>query len=187
MLCLPDVQRRVFKQWRNSRQRLQSPYMDRSELLSRVLSARERLEAALAKVNWSSMNDTDLYGAWSVKDMLAHIGWWEKRAAYVIDAVTHDHIPEDALNGGSINDLNARIYQEYHQLPLADVRRFEQEAFTALLSLTETLSEDELLNPQRYTWTEGLPLASRIIWNTYEHYDEHLTELQGWVDRTSSD
>jgi hypothetical protein len=157
--------------------------MNKIELLARVRSDRERLEVALAGVDETRMEDTALYGTWSVKDMLAHIGWWEQRATHIIGAVIHGQTPQGSVDSENIDQVNAKVYQENHARSLSDVRQSEREAYQKLLLLTESLSEADLFDPQHFAWTKGQPLASWVVWNTYEHYAEHLVELQTWLKR----
>ncbi len=157
--------------------------MNRTELLTRIHTERERLDAALARVDEARMTDTALYGAWSVKDMLAHIGWWEQRAAYIVDTVTSGRTPEGMVEGATVDQVNARVYHENHARSLEDVRRSEREAYETLLALTEKTGEDDLFDPQRFAWTKGQPLADWVVYNTYDHYAEHLAELQAWLER----
>lgn len=159
--------------------------MNKNELLARIHSDRERLEAALASVDETRMNDTVLYGAWSVKDMLAHIGWWEQRATHIIDAVIHGQPPQGSVDSENIDQVNAKVYQENRSRSLSDVRQSEQAAYQTLLQLVEAMSEADLFDPQCFTWTKGQPLANWVIWNTYEHYAEHMVELQDWLKRQS--
>ena len=155
--------------------------MNKTELLSHVHSERERLETALASVDEARMSEAGLYGKWSVKDMLAHIGWWEQRAAHIIDAVIHDQTPQGSVDSQNIDEINAKVYQENRTRSLSDVRQSEREAYRELVLLTESLSEADLFDPQHFTLTKGQPLANWVIWNTYEHYAEHLVELQAWL------
>ncbi len=156
--------------------------MNKTELLSRVHSERERLETALAGVDEARMSEATLYDSkWSVKDMLAHIGWWEQRAAHIIDAVIHGQTPQGSVDSQNIDEINAKVYEENRARSLSDVRQSEREAYQKLVLLTESLSEADLFDPQRFAWTKGQLLANWVIWNTYEHYAEHLVELQTWL------
>jgi hypothetical protein len=159
--------------------------MDKSELLERITTERKRLETALASVDEAHIADPALYGAWSVKDMLAHIGWWEQRAVYVIETVLGGDVPDNVVEGGNIDQVNALVYRENHTRPVQDVRRFEHVAYLKLLSLVEMANEDALFNPQRFAWTKGQPLANWVAWNSYDHYAEHLVELQGWLEQNT--
>ena len=156
--------------------------MNRAELVLNVRTGRDRLEAALAQVDERHMTDIGLRETWSVKDLLAHLGWWEQRAAYVASTLREGQVPEGTINATDVDQVNATVYQEHHQQPLVEVRHYEHDAYLGLLTLVEKMSENDLFDPQRFPWTKGQPLADWVINNTYGHYDEHMPALLAWID-----
>lgn len=119
-----------------------------------------------------------LSGHWSAKDLVAHIGWWEQRIVNTCQALLQGTVPDVELDALPIDELNARIFNEYENWTLAEVRRIEQEAYQAIYSLVDNAPEDDLFNPNRFAWTEGYAFVDWIRSNTYDHYEEHLKELQ---------
>jgi hypothetical protein len=152
--------------------------MDRQVLLANMRAGRERLAAALAQMDEARMVEPVLYGLWSVKDMLAHLGFWEQHIVAAYRVLQRGDIPDPAPDETSLHAVNARVFAEHRGRPLADVQREEGQAYQALLSLAETAPVDDLFDPHRFPWTQGHPLAELIANNTYEHYDEHLQDLQ---------
>ena len=151
--------------------------MDRQELLTNMHEGHERLEAALARMDATRMVQPVLYGLWSVKDLLAHIGFWEQYIADAYRTLQRGDVPAPTPDETSLHEINARVFAEQRGRPLADVRREEGEAYRALLALVETASGDDLFDPRRFTWSGRRPFAELIQNNTYEHYDEHLEDL----------
>lgn len=151
--------------------------MDRQALLMNMRAGHERLEMVLARMDAARMVEPVLYGLWSVKDMLAHIGFWEQHIADAYRTLQRGDVPAPAPDETSVHEINARVFAEQRGRPLADVRREEGEAYRALLALAETAPEDDLFNPHRFAWTQGRPFAELIQNNTYEHYDEHVEDL----------
>jgi hypothetical protein len=41
--------------------------------------------------------------------------------------------------------------------------------------------EEDLIDPQRFTWAKGVPLWRYVAGDTYEHYLEHITLIQEWL------
>ena len=157
--------------------------MNRAELALNIRTGRDRLEAALAQISDERMSDVGLYETWSVKDLLAHLGWWELRAAYVASTLINGSVPDRTIDAASVDQVNATVYQEHHQQPLDEVRQYEHDAYLSLLTLVEKMSEDDLFNAQRFPWTKGQPLADWVVNNTYGHYDEHMPALLAWIER----
>src|SRR6266542_5776920 len=156
--------------------------MNRAELALNVRTGRDRLEAALAQIDDRRMSEVGLYETWSVKDLLAHLGWWELRATHVINSLLNGGLPESTIDASSVDQVNANVYQEHHQQALDEVRRYEHDAYLNLLVLVEKMTEDELFNAQRYPWTKGQPLVDWVVANTYGHYDEHMPALLAWME-----
>jgi hypothetical protein len=156
--------------------------MDKNQLLNEIQSGRKNLDEALARLTPEQMQvDNVLYGAWSVKDLLVHVGFWEQRAAVIFAALQHgDTVP--SLHGGStLDEVNARAFTEGHARPLDQVQAEEQAAYRFLLSLTQEASESDLFDPDRFSWTQGRPFWEWIEGNSYGHYAEHLPALLEWI------
>ena len=146
-------------------------------LLTNMRTGRERLAAALAQMDEARMVDPALYGLWSVKDLLAHLGFWEHYIVAAYRTLRRGDVPDPRPDETSLDAINARVLAEYKSHPMANVQREEEDAYRALLSLAESAPEDDLFDPHRFAWTQGHPLAELIGNNTYEHYDEHLQDL----------
>lgn len=157
--------------------------MDRRELMQKMQTGRERLDAALFGLGDGAMLAPDLENGWSIKDMLAHLAFWEKRVGdFYLGLVMGDiamfegtDLTEDALN--------ARAYEQSRLMLLAQVRENESWAYQALRRLAAAAPEKHLFDPHCFPWTEGRPFVEWIVKNTYKHYDAHLPMLTTLRDR----
>jgi hypothetical protein len=145
--------------------------MNKVELLANIRTGRAQFENALAQFDADQLLAPNLHGGWSIKDLIAHIGFWEQHTALRFSALLRGvEPPDDALPQ---DELNARVYAQNQHKPLAEVRLQEHAAYVQLLLLVENAMDDDLFNPQRFVWTEGKPFAEWIENNTYGHYEEH--------------
>ena len=119
-----------------------------------------------------------LPGGWSVKDMLAHIGFWEQHAANTFRTLSAGQAPNERVNDDNLDEYNARAYRQYKDTPLDEVRAFEQSAYRDLLLLVETAPEADWFDPARFPWMEQ-EAYYLVEWNTYDHYAEHLEMMRG--------
>ena len=150
--------------------------MNQAGLLAHIRSGRAQFEAALARFSDDQLLAPNPHGGWSMKDLIAHIGFWEQRTAMRFSALLRGAAPpEEAL---TLDELNARVYAQNQHKPLAEVRLQEQTAYEQLLLLVENAVGDDLFNPQRFVWTEGKPFAEWIENNTYRHYEEHQADFK---------
>jgi hypothetical protein len=152
--------------------------MNKQELLSKVRTSRVRFETEIGQVPSEQMTEPNLDNGWSIKDMLAHIGFWEKRAADLLETLQQGKTLEDEPD---IDSLNASVYAQYHDRPLDEVVHWEHRQFDNLLDEIENSSDSDLFNPNRFAWTEGVAFYEWIAGNTYGHYDEHLAALRKWL------
>ncbi len=156
--------------------------MDRSELLTRIREDRTELEDVLQRFERQNLTAPLLPNGWSIRDIIAHIGFWERRMVTLYDTLSSGSVPQDPIGEESLDRLNARVYQENHLLPIGIVQMNEAEAYGALLTIAETAPEADLFDPERFAWTEGDPFYRFIAVNTYEHYADHLPDLRAAAD-----
>jgi hypothetical protein len=151
----------------------------KESIMNVLLSAREKLETALSGVPKEQMQEPILHDGWSVQDMLGHITFWEERAVDNFASLRAGQTPDPITD---MDAINARTLSEFRHFSLEEVRQREQAAYQHVLDMLETASEDELFNPQHFAWTNGNPFVAWIAGDTWDHYDEHLAELQAWLD-----
>ena len=149
--------------------------MNKAELLAHIRSGRVQFEDALAQFSDDQLCLPSLHGGWSIKDLIAHIGFWEQHTAMRFSTLLRGmKPPEESL---TIDELNAQVYAQNRHKSLAEVLLEEQAAYEQLLLLAKNALDDALFNPRRFVWTEGKPFAEWIENNTYGHYEEHQADL----------
>jgi hypothetical protein len=148
--------------------------MSKTELLASIRSGRAQFQSALAPFSDDQLLGPTLHGGWSIKDLIAHIGFWEQHTAKKFGALLRGVNPPD--EGLTLDELNAQVYAQNQHKPLAEVRLAEEAAYEQLLLLVENALDDDLFDPQRFAWTEGKPFAEWIASNTYGHYAEHQAD-----------
>ena len=154
--------------------------MTRDELLKRMDDGRTEFIALVARVPEESMTLPKLANGWSVKDMLAHLSTWERRAAYLYGVLSAGKAVEDGVS--DLNVFNAATYAANLNRPLAEIRAEESAAFSDLRAVAETAPEAHLFDPAQFAWTEGRPFVDWISSNSYGHYLEHIPDLRAWLE-----
>jgi hypothetical protein len=120
-------------------------------------------------------------GEWSLKDVLAHISWHERE---MIDVLEQRTLAGSDLWSLPLHERNAAIYEKNRALPLAEVLSHARESYPRLLSLIEGIEEEELHDAARFENMPGEWQPWQVISsNTYEHYDDHLPDLEAWLER----
>jgi hypothetical protein len=160
------------------RQRGKSYLYRKLEFLDEVNDAWDAFQSAIANCDWSKLERPGVEGTWSVKDIMAHITWFEQEMAFMLQTRT--------LAGSKLWELpqderNRIIYEQNHPTPLAVVRSESNSVHEDLVLLIQLCSDEELNQAARFEsmpsdWIPAEVLAS----NTYEHYRDHITAIQAW-------
>jgi DinB family protein len=139
---------------------MSSQMATREALLDGQTAARES-EAALYAAVVDEPVPPD--GAYRVKDHIAHLAAWRRRAADVLRGA-----------GEGIQDVdawNARVYERTRDLPAEQVVREARDSWTELITAVEDLSEEELHGP--HPFNPDLELWVVVYANGDKHFDEH--------------
>jgi hypothetical protein len=147
--------------------------MDRASVLIELYAGRERLRAALASLPDAAMLDR-VDDEWTRKDVLAHLGAWERRFVDLLQRLRRGEWPDDTTE---TDELNARLYLVARDTSLEVVRLEEEAAWSQFLALVEGMTEEELFDGRYFAWTQGDPLVDWVTGNANEHVDEHLEQL----------
>ena len=153
--------------------------MDKIRFLDTLLAERAEWDRVLSQIDEARMAVPRVAGEWSVKDVVAHVTWFEREMVGVLTAY--------ALVGSDLWDLpgderNRVIFEQNRQRPLEDVLTEARQVFDQLLAAVRPLSDEDLVDPGRFRdmpadWVPWQILAG----NTYEHYRDHLPALRAWL------
>ena len=157
--------------------------MTKPELLEAMRAGQTRLDSALSAFTDAQMVTPGMDGEWSVKDLIAHLSAWERRATTLLKILQRGEIPPAAGPEDGLDALNARFYSENKDRSLTEVLAAKLQSFDDFLALVEASPDDDLFSPTRFAWTEGRPFESWVVGNTYDHYDEHLVMLKTWAEQ----
>jgi len=144
-------------------------------LLDKIRTLHRAWATALADIPEAGWQAQNAIGAWSLKDLLAHLTWFEREIANLIE--------QRALVGSDLWNLptgerNHAVYMEHRDLPLEKVQDEARQVQTKLVNAFQTLTDDELNDPSRFAHMPPDWEPWRIIaGSTYFHYYEHLPQL----------
>jgi hypothetical protein len=155
----------------------------KSDLLSRIADGYGALAATVNAMPPRALTLPTLHGGWSVKDEVAHVTFWEARVLTVMQAaLAGNEPPHPPLVGNAekIETLNAEVVATSRQRGLDDVLADMERTHAAFVHTVEQLPDDALFDARRFAWMGGEPLAVAIAGDTYEHYPEHIRNIQRW-------
>jgi hypothetical protein len=160
--------------------------MDRDEIIETVQQRRAVWESLIAEVGEARMTEPGVAGEWSVKDIIAHIAWYEWWSAEFIRTRDWPKLPSH-LDFEDTDARNAAYYLEMRDVPLEEIFAEARRSFDGLIAAVEGLTDEEFNQPALL----GMPddpawaLSSWLPENTYRHYEQHAPAIRAWLDRTA--
>jgi len=150
--------------------------MNKENFIKLVLSARSSLDAVLSRFTQEQMEIKDDSKQWSVKDVIAHIGWYESE---MVNLLRQHKLEGSEWWNLPLQERNAAIHSATRNEELNDVIAKEAQTYKMMLELLEELDEPDLNDPMAFN---GMPSDwqpwSVIASNTYEHYLDHIDHLE---------
>lgn len=163
--------------------------MDKRELIAGILAEREQLNVVLAQVPPARMIEPGIAGAWSAKDILAHLAVWASRAVTVLFQAEHGaklQLPKSSMDDWA--GLNAMDYEEQKDRPLDRVMADYAGVHGQIIKrLQAWQDEPALFDPQRFPALKGVSLAHWVLSNSAEHDAEHRAQIEAWLKKEISD
>ena len=156
-----------------------------TEIVTRIERAMQRLTQAIDPLSPAQKLEPRLPDGRSVKDVLAHLTWWDQWLLVTLPANQNtpvqpiilplaDQIPATDHWADEMN-AKVRIYNQGRELSV-----IEAEFAAVRKQLFERVSQmsiDDLYDPDGMSAIIGQPVAPLIL-GIYEHYEEHAYELE---------
>lgn len=147
--------------------------MDKSELLGRIDRAWTGFTDSIAGLSDAQMTDTKVTSIWTVKDIVAHVTWWEEEALkYLPLLAMGGRPPKYSQMYGGLDAFNALMTEERRRLPLAQVLAQSRSVHERLVAYVAS-APDELT-------VSDTPFRKRLRLDTYGHYPLHAKALRAW-------
>jgi len=112
-------------------------------------------------------------GEWSVRDLIAHVTWWEEEALKHVPTVLAGGRPERYSTAyGGIDAFNALMTRQRAHLPLEHVLAQQTTVHRKLIGIVADIPLAELGGNSR--------IRRRIRLDTYGHYPLHTKQIIAW-------
>jgi hypothetical protein len=166
--------------------------VQKHRFIASLLAERDRFELLLNRMGFSRrMTMPGVCGAWSLKDLLATILANEQNIADRLHDLIQGEILPPAQSqaefdaflarfgypdfSSSFQDAavsNAWVIEKYRAIPLEEVVAQEVNAFNAIISALDVLSDEQFA---------GHNFAERVRAATSARYRKHRTEIEHWL------
>jgi len=156
-----------------------------AEIVTRIEQAMQRLTQAIHLLSPAQMQEPRLSDGRSVKDVLAHLTWWDQWLLVTLPADQNsptkpitlplaDQIPP---TDHWADEMNAKVYIHNQQRKVSVIEAEFAAVRNHLLERVSHMSIDDLYDPDGIAAIIGQPVAPLIL-GIYEHYEEHAHELE---------
>ena len=126
------------------------------------------------------MEEPGVDGDWTVRDVIAHITWHEKE---MLELLRSRRLAGSQLWTLPLNERNSAIFEENRHRSLDDVLQEARQVYPQLLAEIERLEDADLTDPARIAdMPPDWKLYNLLADNTYDHYNDHSTDLRAWLD-----
>jgi hypothetical protein len=126
------------------------------------------------------MLEPGVTGAWSVRDIIAHVTTWDEEALKHLPLVLKGgKPPRYSLTYGGIDAFNALMTEQKKDLSLPEVLRQMNDTHRRVLNLIESAPESQLKGETRF--------RHRLRLDTYGHYPKHAQAIRKWREKKAED
>lgn len=157
--------------------------MDTQPLLQEIRERRGALEALIAQFTTQQTDNPHPPDGWSVKDVMAHVAFWENYAAQRLQEAARGETPKmlGDVDEARLNQINADALQAGRAQSLEQVQADFARVHRELIDAIQTVPQDP--NAVWWAlWPDAETPRNLIEWNTTGHYDEHGADLQKWLE-----
>lgn len=147
--------------------------MNRTQLLQRIGTRWDELTTSYAGLTTAEMQMPGVVEDWSVRDILAHVSWWEEEALTHLPTILHGGRPERySVQWGGIDAFNAIMTERRASLALDEVLDLHRATHARLLDYLTTVPEEEIATETRF--------RRRLRLDTWGHYPIHTEHIRVW-------
>lgn len=149
--------------------------MDRQRLLARLDEAWVAFQASYAGLSEAELLESRVTGEWSVRDIVAHVTWWEQEALHHLPLVlAGGRPPRYSVTYGGIDAFNALRTEQRRGLSLSQVLSQQIDIHASLIHYLQAAPADAMDNAR---------FLRRLRLDTYGHYPIHAEAIRRWRER----
>jgi hypothetical protein len=142
--------------------------ISRNDLLAKISQSHRAIRDAIGALPGPRL-DEQLPSGWTLKEVVAHLAYWESTIPAFVDSLRNGETRED---GADVDALNAHAAAEARGLSREEVLRRWDDAHSEMLEVARGLTDAELTDATATKKFEG---------ETYGHYPDHYADLAGAI------
>lgn len=153
--------------------------MNKQQLLRRLDRVWEALKESYAGLSECDLIRAGVMGDWSIKDIIAHVTWWEEEALKNLPILLRgEKPPRYSVLYGGIDAFNALMTEQKKDLSLSEVLRQRDDTHSRLIDFIQRVPENQCNRETRF--------RHRLRLDTYGHYAKHAEAIWRWREQRTS-
>jgi hypothetical protein len=150
--------------------------MNVQQILGRLAAAWTDFERSYAGLSSAQLLVPGVTGRWSVRDIVAHVTWWEEEALKHLPLIREGGgPPRYSTKYGGIDAFNALMTERRRELSLAQVLEQHDVVHDRLVAYVAGAPEE--------LYTRETRFRRRLRLDTYGHYPVHTRAIRAWTGR----
>jgi hypothetical protein len=163
--------------WRRRFRHAAEVRLTHDQLLQRVHAAWIDFEDSYAGLSDDGLMIHGVTGQWSVRDIIAHVTWWEEEALKSLPVIRAGRRwPRYSVAYGGVDAFNAMMTEQRRRLSLAEVKRQHDDVHAMLIDYIRAAPAELIRTETRF--------RRRIRLDAYSHYPVHAAAIRAWRERT---
>ncbi len=153
----------------------------RFHFLARLAAERAELFTMLLGLSEDQLTTAEPMSGWTIKDLLAHIAFWDGFHTNRMQRVVDGRIQEISEIGddADMNAFNAKLLAEQKEMPLEQAIAMLHKERSGFMQLLKRLTDLELQSQIRLPWGWRTHIRVWARWR-YQHDAEHAGHIRVW-------
>ncbi|MEZ4669385.1 MAG: maleylpyruvate isomerase N-terminal domain-containing protein [Anaerolineae bacterium] len=154
--------------------------LERDTILNRIHAAHRRMTHTLDQLTPVQQVQPDVVGFWSVKDVVAHLVFWNRFAIHEVGSAQAGNVyphPE-----GTPDEINERAVAEFRHQDWRDVHSLFEQSCRQLIDMVENLADDAFMEGNAIEQILDETIHGALANNTYEHWPIHEAQIRMWME-----
>jgi uncharacterized protein (TIGR03083 family) len=152
--------------------------LDKSQILERLNGERRRMYDVLAQLTPEERAQPKTIGEWSVKDVVAHMIFWNRFPVRELEHALRGEDPAKAADPRHEDEINAESVARYCEAGYDEVVSEFERTYRTLIATIEALPNRAFAPDGDIECLLGDTVAGTLDNNTYEHWALHRSQIE---------
>jgi hypothetical protein len=147
--------------------------MKRQQVLEKIETTWNEFVMAYTGLSNVQLETPGVTGDWSVKDLIAHVSWWEEESLKHLPLILQGiRPPRYSVLYGGIDAFNAQMTELKRNTPLSEVLAEAAAIHRKLMAYLSNIPEEQFTSETRF--------RRRLGYDSYKHYPIHAAAIRAW-------